>query len=45
VDEAHRTCDIYGGLSNASKAAVGKMKERDRLVDVGMDDSVILKQI
>ena len=34
-----------GELSNASKVAVGKMKERDHLEDVGMDDSVILKQI
>jgi hypothetical protein len=38
----HVTC--VGDKSNASKVAVGRLKERNHLEDVRIDDSVILNR-
>jgi len=34
-----------GGKSNAYNFGVGKLKERDHLEDVSIDDSVVLKPV
>jgi len=44
-NEKGGACDMYGGRTRTYKMLTGRVRERDRMEDLGVDGQIILKWI